>query len=279
MEIILAKNIGFCDGVENSIEQTLKLLNSDKELYCLGNLVHNDKVINELKDKGLIVVDKIPNTTKLVIRAHGISKDVYEKAKQKNIELIDLTCPKVIGIHEMAKKLSKDYYIILIGNKLHPEVIGTISFCGENSIIIQDESDLEKLEIGNDKIAIIGQTTYSLTKFNNLCTLIKKKFNNKEIKVFNTLCSTTKNRQEEASNLAAKVDIMLVIGDKKSSNTNKLFEVANKINNKSFLIEDLNDFINQDIVIKKDDIVGIITGASTPKSFAIEIKNYLQSKK
>lgn len=269
MKIILTKNIGFCDGVNRSIEKTEDAINCHKELYALGELVHNDNVINDLKEKGLKFIDELPkHSCNVIIRAHGIPKETYNKAKNRNINLIDLTCPKVLAIHKLASKLVKEnYFIILVGKKNHPEIIGTISYCGENSIIIENEGEITDLNLETKKIAIISQTTYSLEKFENICNKLQSKYHN--IKIYNTICKTTKERQEEIKELAKTVDMILIIGDKKSSNTTKLYELASTINNNTFFIENENDI--KDLNLKNINKIGIASGASTSKEYIEKI--------
>ena len=148
MEIQVGKTSGFCYGVKNAVDKTNDILEKEqnKTIYCLGELVHNKTIINELKEKGLKFIDNIEQAdSTTIIRAHGIEKEVYEKAKKNNIDLIDLTCPSVLKIHKIAEEYaSKDYYIFLIGKKEHPEIIGTYSFCGNNSYIISGIEDVKK---------------------------------------------------------------------------------------------------------------------------------------
>ena len=153
MEIIVGKTAGFCYGVKRAVESAENEVNNSKEqVYCLGEIVHNKQVVNELKEKGIKFVKNIDEANnKTIIRAHGIPKEVYEKAKQKNIEIIDCTCPNVLKIHKIAKEYADNgYFIFLCGSKTHPENLGTISYCGENVYVIEKENDtfkaLEKLE-------------------------------------------------------------------------------------------------------------------------------------
>ncbi len=279
MKIVLAKNLSFCTGVNHSINKTNELLDSNSQLYCLGELVHNEIVISNLEKKGLKIINEDDidnlNNEKIIIRAHGIKKDLYDKLKNNTI--IDLTCPKVLKIHDLAEKLNKDNYMILIGVKTHPEVIGTISYCGKNSIIIEKEEDLDKIVIDENihNIAIISQTTFSLEKFNHLVDLIKKRYDNYKIAVYNTICNTTRMRQDEVEKLSKTVDCMLIIGSKTSSNTLKLYDIAKSIT-KTFLIENLGDF---DPNILNFDTIGIASGASTPMVIINDIVNYLENHK
>ena len=228
MEIVVGKLAGFCGGVINSVTKTDKILDDGIKTYCLGELVHNKQVVDKLEEKGLVLVeslDEIEDNSRVIIRAHGVSKEVYELAKSKNLELYDLTCPNVLIIHEKAIKLvEEDYFIVFIAQKDHPEAIGTISFCGNDSVILEDNEGINNVidifnKSGKKKLAIISQTTYSMAKFDKLVFELKERLKAIEIKVDNTICSATELRQKETSKLARDVDAMIIIGGKNSSNT------------------------------------------------------------
>ena len=281
MEIIVGKTAGFCGGVINSIKKTENLLSERDELYCLGELVHNKQVVDKLKEKGLIVVDRlseVPNGADVVIRAHGIPKEIYELVGFRDIKLIDLTCPKVLKIHEEASRLvEEDYFIILTAQKDHPEAIGTISFCGDDSVILEDESQIDevvsKIFVSNKKkVAVISQTTYSVSKFERCVEMLKSKLRDFEMLINNTICGATHQRQEETRELASKVDAMIIIGGKNSSNTKKLYEVASKECNNTYLIETLSDL---EISFDNVNVIGVMAGASTPKESIDEVVLYL----
>ena len=279
MEVTIGKTSGFCGGVQNVISKTEKRLDEEKKtIYCLGEIVHNRQVIEKLEKKGLKIVDNIEEVKdRAIIRAHGVTKEVYEKAKEKGIELIDLTCPKVLQIHKIAEEYAKNnYYIILIGVKNHPESVSTISFCGENSYLLEEKEEIEtvieKIKKSNlHKIFIIAQTTYKLTKFEEIVQEIKEKLKNEyEIEVKNTICEATRKRQEETAELSKKVDIMIIVGGKNSSNTKKLYDVAKENCKKAVLCETVEELDIQEI--KKYEKVGIMAGASTPDEIVEEIK-------
>lgn len=277
MEIILGKSSGFCFGVKNAIDGAEKALKENKNIYCLGEIIHNEEVIKDLESKGLITVNDIENVKdSAIIRAHGVPKNVYETAKLKNIKLLDYTCPFVLKIHEIVEKYSKnDYFIFLIGIKTHPETIGSISFCGDNSCLIESLEDIDSA-INNFKLSglknllIISQTTFSLSLFENIVSDIKEKvpsYTNLEIK--NTICNTTSIRQKEAEEISRKVDLMIVIGGKHSSNTKKLYEVAEKNCKNSLLIQTKDDLNHE--FLEGFDKIGIIAGASTPQNIIEDI--------
>jgi len=273
MEIIIGKTSGFCFGVKNAVDKaTEEVENSSSSVYCLGELVHNKQVTNNLQEKGLIFIDDIEESKgKTIIRAHGIKKEIYQKAKNLNIELKDLTCPKVLKIHEIVEQHSqKGYYIFLVGISNHPETIGTYSFCRENCNIIEKSSDLQlavvKLKETNmKKVLLITQTTFSLKEFEAISEELKQMLNGTEIelKIMNTICTSTELRQKETEKLSQEVEMMIIIGGKNSSNTRKLYEISIK-NCENVISVETKDDINIDYV-KQFKKIGIMAGASTPR--------------
>ena len=273
MEIIIGKTSGFCHGVKNAVDKaTEELENSKAQIYCLGELVHNKNVTKQLQEKGLTFIENIEEAKgKTIIRAHGVTKQTYQKAQELNIELKDLTCPKVLKIHDLAKEYSKNgYYIFLVGIQSHPETIGTYSFCGEYSCIIENISDIEqsvtKMQESNLKQALlITQTTFSLRKFEEISKILTQMLNseNLELKVINTICLSTELRQNETEELSKKVDLMLIIGGKNSSNTNKLYEISLK-NCKNVIFAENKEDIDIEF-IKQFEKIGVMAGASTPR--------------
>lgn len=270
MEIVLGKTAGFCYGVRNAVMKAEEKLKEHKQVSCLGELVHNGQVIKKLASLGMNVVERIEDANKkVIIRAHGIAKEVYNKAKKLNIEIFDFTCPSVLKIHNIAEEYAnKGYYIFLIGGKKHPETLGTISFCGDNSYLLENEEEIEeaveKLKQSNiKKLFIIVQTTFSLEKFETMIEEIKSKIDkDMEIEVRNTICNATRIRQEETSEISKNVECMIIIGGKNSSNTKKLFDIAKENCNNTFIIETKDELDLEKI--KKCEKVGIMAGASTP---------------
>ena len=277
MEIILGRTAGFCYGVKNAVSNAEEKLKEYKNLYCLGELVHNGQVIKKLENLGLKVIEELEFTdNKVIIRAHGISKEVYNKAKQMNIELLDFTCPKVSKIHDIAQEYSDSgYYIFLIGGRKHPETLATISFCGENSYIIEEEEQIMEginlLKKSNiKKLLIIVQTTFSIEKFNKFIEIIKENVGEDiKIDIKNTICSATKIRQEETEEISKEVDCMIIIGGKNSSNTKKLYDIAKKKCVNTFIIETKDEIEKKQI--ENFDKIGIMAGASTPMESINEV--------
>lgn len=271
MEIIIGKSAGFCFGVSNAVNKTMSLLTEQsKQMYCLGELVHNKQVTEELQNKGLKIIDTIEEAKEnVIIRSHGVTNEVYEKAKNMGLKIIDLTCPKVLKIHNIAKEYAnKGYYIFLIGNKIHPETIGTISYCGKYSKIIEKEEDIELAlqEFNNsniDKLLVIAQTTFSIEKFNKITKIIEERTKEKNIEIKKTICDATNQRQVETEKISKEVDLMIIIGGKHSSNTTKLYEISKKHCLKAILVETEKDLEIQGL--EKNIKIGIMAGASTPK--------------
>lgn len=272
MEIILGKTAGFCGGVVRSVTEAKKVLDKYKKVYCLGELVHNKQVVESLESIGLVTVnslDDVLSGSRVILRAHGVPKDIYIEAEKRNIELIDLTCPKVLKVHDEAKKLEKEgYYIIVAGKRTHPEVLGTISYCGVNSCIIEDVEDLTDVikDIKHsklNKVALISQTTYSTKKFEQIEKELKQELKEYDLCIKNTICPATEMRQKETEELVSLVDAMIIIGGKNSSNTNKLYEIAKNVCDDTYIIETAED-LSQDF--SKYGKVGVMAGASTPKS-------------
>lgn len=273
MEIIVGKTAGFCYGVKRAIDG-VKEESKNNKLFCIGEIVHNRQVIEDLQNKGVNFVEDISKVhdakSKVAIRAHGVKKEVYEIANKNKIDIIDYTCPNVLRIHEIAKEYAeKGFYIILCGKKEHPENIGTISYCGKNYSVIQDEKELkealkrfEKTKI--KKLLVISQTTFSLKKFTLIEQAIKEELKDEEnIIIKNTICRATELRQKETEELSKKVDLMIIIGGKNSSNTIKLYEIAQKYCENSICIETADEL--QIEKISKYEKIGIMAGASTPK--------------
>lgn len=266
MEIIIAENAGFCFGVNRAVEKTLnELEDKTKETYSYGPLIHNNQVVKDLESKGLNTIDNINNINnikngKIIIRSHGVPKDVSKEIFDLNLELVDCTCPYVISIHKKVEQFNKKGYdIVIIGDKNHPEIIGINSFCDNMAYIINSED--EACELPNlDKVCLVSQTTNTVEKFNKLAEIVKSKSNN--IEVFNTICNATKIRQESALKVAKMVNAMIVIGGKHSSNTQKLVEISKKYCDNVYHIETIKDLSLQDI--QKFNKIGITAGASTP---------------
>ena len=278
--IKVGKYAGFCGGVTNSVTKTEKYLNEYNNLYCLGELVHNKQVIESLEEKGLKTIEtlsEVEDNSTVIIRAHGVANSIYEEAKSRNINLLDLTCPKVLKIHDKVSEYKDNgYFIILVGSKVHPEVIGTISFCGDKSIVIEGLDDLDEvnniIKTNNYKeVVIFAQTTIKESLFDEIVDNLKEKIPN--LVVENTICNATHLRQQECLEMAKSSDCMIIIGGKNSSNTKKLYEVAISVCPNTYLIETYKELDFNEL--KKYENIGIMAGASTPKTSIDEVINNL----
>ena len=266
MDIILAKSAGFCFGVSNAIKiLDCAIQENNVKIYTLGEIIHNKQVVDYYNKKGVLVantVDEIEENSGVVIRAHGVSKEVIEKLKEKNITIFDATCPYVKKIHKLVSdKYEEGYKIIIFGNKNHPEVIGINGHCGNSATIIANKEEVNDLKLNADKICVVSQTTQKKDCLEEVFRILDKKFKN--VVKFDTICSATSKRQEEAKDIAKNVDLMLVVGGVDSSNTQKLYEVAKNYCNNTIKIEVASQIKLQDI--KKIKKIGITAGASTPE--------------
>ena len=281
MEIIIAKEIGFCNGVLKAITECQRCL-KDSRVYVKGDIVHNKDVIDRLKQDGLIMVNDFENlkeNSKVIIRTHGEEKSTYENLKNRKMQIIDLTCVKVKAIHDLIKK-HNDSYIVIIGKKGHPEVWGHISYA-KNSFVVEEERDIKLLldeivKLKVKQLIIVAQTTFNDELYDKLVDIIRKECQKVEIKTYKTICNVTKTRQKEIKDLANKVDKMIIVGDKSSSNTKELVQVAKENCREVYLVQNIDDL--KDIIINEKDIIGIGSGASTPIEIITDMKKYLQSR-
>ncbi|HHW32424.1 MAG TPA: bifunctional 4-hydroxy-3-methylbut-2-enyl diphosphate reductase/30S ribosomal protein S1 [Clostridiaceae bacterium] len=267
MEILLAKNAGFCFGVNNAIKLAYEIadnVNSSENIYSLGSLIHNEQVVADLSSKGVKKVnhiDEIEENGYVIIRAHGVAPEVYRRLEEKNLKIIDATCPYVKRIQNLAaKKHEEGFSIILLGDPKHPEVVGIDGWCENKAFIINDIGDVDNLPDDLEKICLLSQSTMSKDRWNSIKEAINNKFRN--VVIYDTICNATSNNQREAEEIAKKVDLMFVIGSKKSSNTQKLFEICKKYCLECYNIETSGDFPPVDI--SKYNKIGITAGSSTP---------------
>lgn len=265
MEIRLAKNAGFCFGVKNALAKIEENIET-KNMYTLGPVIHNNDVIKALEKKGVYAVDSITELKcgdTAVIRSHGEPKNTYIIAKDRDINIIDVTCPFVKKIHQIAAKSSEEgRKLVIIGQPKHAEVLG-IAGWADDYAVIETEDDLNDFMNShpNDMpITVVSQTTQKEETFKHLCKILTKCFTNIEIN--DTICSTTKNRQDEAIELAKTGDVVIVIGGNHSANTQKLYELCSKFCKRTYKIERASELILENI--KQNDIINVVAGASTP---------------
>ncbi len=270
--IIRAKNLGFCFGVKRSLAFTEK--NYPEPIYTFGELIHNSRIVESLKNKGIVAIDDISEADggTVIIRSHGAPVEVLGLAKERGLNVVDATCPFVTKIRNIvAEKYAEGYKIAIFGMANHPEVVGINSICDYTAFVFDETFPEELYE--ESKVCIVAQTTSSAEKFKNIINKIEKD-RLKTVEIFDTICYTTKERQAEAEELSKKCDVILVIGDSNSSNTRKLKYICER-NCKTFLVKSANDLKN--IQIKVGEKIGIVAGASTPTESITEVIHYMES--
>ena len=281
-EIVLANPRGFCAGVDRAIEIVEKSLEKyDEPVFVRHHVVHNKKVVEDLERKGVKFVkeiDEIPDNAVAIFSAHGVSKTVEDEAKNRKFMYFDATCPLVTKVHlEVQRHARKGRDIILIGHKGHPEVIGTLGRHPVNSDttinLVEDYEDIEKLKINSSDIAYVTQTTLSVDETKGLIEALKIKYPQIIGPSADDICYATQNRQDAVKQLSLECEIVLVIGSKTSSNSNRLKELAEKCGTKSFLIDDKSDINIEEL--KQTMSVGITAGASAPEEIVQEVISFL----
>lgn len=278
MEIEIAKSAGFCFGVQRAMDTVLDAAKASKnKLYTYGDLIHNKEAIRLLEEKGVSVcydLKDVKNTDSTVfIRAHGVPPNIFDEINEKGFDCVDLTCPYVKKIHKIVDKAKKDSIIIIIGDRMHPEVVGINGWAGGNAVIINTTEEATALN-PNDfdkKVTLVVQTTFNHLVFESIKTILLEKFN--DINIFNTTCTATAIRQKEAINLSKNCDIMLVVGDKKSANSKKLYDLCVQNGKKTFFLETFYDLELKNF--KKDVKIGITAGASTMRKTLKEVAQFM----
>ncbi len=279
MNVELAKTAGFCFGVKRAVDTVYQQIEQyrGEKIFTYGPIIHNEEVIKDLRSHGVEVLNdeeelKTADADVVVIRSHGVAKYIYDILEERGITCVDATCPFVKKIHKIvAEKSAEGSYIVIVGNGEHPEVQGIRGWAGEQVTVVQTPEDAERFELPDkdQKVCIVAQTTFKYNKFKELVEIISKK--RYDIVVLNTICNATKERQNEARQIAARVDAMVVIGDKRSSNTQKLFEICKEECLNTYYIQTLDDLdINQ---LRSVESVGITAGASTPNKIIEEVQN------
>ena len=278
MKVTVAKTAGFCFGVKRAVEKVYEQIGkSEKPIYTYGPIIHNEQVVGDLREK---VIDSLEELKTLrdavvVIRSHGVGKNVYEILKENDVEIVDATCPYVKKIHRIVEKQSAEgRKVLIIGSEDHPEVQGIKGWGDERTVVIEDMDDFLKLQLPeNEKLCIVSQTTFNYKKFQDIVEKISK--TRYDITVLNTICNATQERQVEAMRIASQVEVMLVIGGKHSSNTQKLYDICRKECKNTYYIQTLGDFNPECISSVRS--VGITAGASTPNNIIEEVHTKCQS--
>ena len=275
MNILIGKSSGFCSGVQRAIKGAEQILKDNKKIYCFGEIIHNPAVVNSLKQQGMDVVydiSAVPEGSKFIIRSHGLEDDIFKKAIEKKLDIYDFTCPLVKKIHRLVIQLTEEgYFIIITGNAMHPEVKAIASLAKGNARVIENLEGVKTLPAFKQN-AVVAQTTFNPDSFFDIVKEIITR--TKKILVCNTLCEETIKRQKEAVHLAEKVDLVVVVGGKNSSNTKTLYNIIkNKV--QAVHVEDASE-LDRDM-FKNIGNVGIISGASTPEEEVKKVHDVLVS--
>lgn len=280
MEVILAKTAGFCPGVRRAVETVYEEADKgEKPVDTFGPIIHNEEVVRELERKGVHVVEgeeglAAKKKGTLIIRSHGVSEEIYRRIEDGGYRIVDATCPYVLRIHRLVREYSdKGYWIVIAGSRNHPEVEGICGWADrDRTTVIADRAEAEKFDIPcSEKLFIVAQTTFNYNKFQDIVEIISKKGYDKVVR--NTICRATEERQREAAEISARVDAMIVIGGKNSSNSRKLFEICSERCVNTYFIQTKNDLDKS--VFQCFDYIGITAGASTPNYIIEEVLKYV----
>ena len=282
MKVTLAKSAGFCFGVKRAVNMVYdEVEKSNEPIYTYGPIIHNDEVVKDFESKGVKLVKELSELAdlpkgRIIVRSHGISRAEYEEMENYGFTVVDATCPFVRKIHRLVDEHSfAGEYVVIIGNPKHPEVCGIRGWVnGEDVSIIESIEEAESLILPEDKkMCIVSQTTFNYNKFQELVEIICKK--GYDIIVLNTICNATEERQTEARQIAKEVEAMIVIGDKNSSNTQKLFEICNTECANTYYIQTSRDM--DYLLLKSINNVGITAGASTPNNIIEEVSKNVRN--
>lgn len=286
MEVILAEHAGFCFGVKRAVDTVYEQIENrgkgGQPIYTFGPIIHNEEVVRDLQDRGVEVISSLEDAEALpesergtvIIRSHGVEKSVCERLKELGFTVVDATCPFVKRIHTTVERESAaGKSIVIVGNAGHPEVEGIRGWSSATTYIIESEEEAEKFVCREGaELCIVSQTTFNYKKFQDVVEIFHKKGYNGS--VVNTVCNATEVRQAEARELAARVDVMIVIGGNHSSNTRKLYEICKQECQMTYYIQTLDDLHLQ--LPKSVRLVGITAGASTPNNIIEEVQNYVR---
>lgn len=273
MKIIRAKHSGFCFGVKRAIQKTLESIenneNNSGNIFTCGQLIHNASVTDELARKGVNIIpspDEAGINDTIIVRSHGEPKAFYKAAEKNGVKIVDATCPFVSKIHQLVSDAhNQGKNIIIVGDKNHPEVIGINGWCDDTACIFNSSKDAETFN--KDSAFLVSQTTLKKETLEEVIAALTKE--GVILEVQNTICNATHQRQKSAADLAEKVDAMIVIGGRNSSNTQKLYEICKKKQNNCFFIEDIGDLPLKEL--EKYNTIGIAAGASTPERVIKEV--------
>ncbi|MEO0140760.1 MAG: 4-hydroxy-3-methylbut-2-enyl diphosphate reductase [candidate division WOR-3 bacterium] len=275
MRIRIAEEAGFCFGVQRALDIINRAKSEGKKLSTLGPIIHNPQVVEGLAREGIESVDDLSEarTPYVVVRSHGVPPEIYEEAKSRGIEIIDATCPFVKTAQDVAKLLASDgYQVVVVGKEYHPEVLGLVGHAGGKAIVVDEPSALKGL-VFSRKVGVLAQTTMRYEIFAEVVSELLRKA--REVRAFNTICYTTRRRQESTRELARQVDLMIVVGGRNSSNTTRLYEICEDMGVPTHLIESPDEIDPK--WLESVNEVGITAGASTPPEVVEEVVERLQA--
>jgi 4-hydroxy-3-methylbut-2-enyl diphosphate reductase len=262
MEVILADKAGFCFGVQRAINTAFQAAGKGK-VFCLGPLIHNPQEVSRLREAGVETVEDFSGLRpgdSLIIRSHGVPPAVLEKAREQGLSIIDLTCPFVAKAQQHAETLSREgYRVVVVGEKKHPEVQSILGHAGENAVVVEQPEDIDQLNL-HGRLGVVAQTTQSYGNFSETVLRLLRLSN--ELKVFNTICSSTKERQDATRVLASRVDVMIVVGGRNSANTSRLVSLSREAGKPTYHVEVVDEIRSE--WLKDARSVGVTAGASTP---------------
>lgn len=278
MKIKLAKNSGFCFGVKEAIKKAENTIidnqGNQKKIYTCGSLIHNKIVTDDLCRKGVSIINnagEAEDGSVVVVRSHGEPEGFYQEARRKNLEVVDATCPFVRRIQTLVKNAKEEgFHVVIVGNKNHPEIIGINGWCNNEAQIVNSVEDAKS--VVGDNLFVVAQTTIRRDLFDTIVEILKESKNN--VEVHNTICNATSERQQSCMETAKESEVMIIVGDRNSSNTLKLYEIAQKYCDNTYFVED-KDHLPID-EIKKFNKIGIAAGASTPRHVIQEIIDTIQ---
>jgi 4-hydroxy-3-methylbut-2-en-1-yl diphosphate reductase len=276
MKINLARSAGFCFGVKRAIELAMKTAATKKNIYMLGDIVHNEEVAQRMKQAGIKKISRLSAGTNkiLLMRAHGSSLKIYKKAASLDYKIVDATCPMVKHIHRIARDMEKKKYrIIIIGDKHHAEVQGILGQLKQKALVISGSNDIPLKKIRLIKNGcVVAQSTQNLKEAIAIVKRLKKHI--PKLRFFNTICRPTRLKQQEIRTLPLQNDVSIIIGSAQSANTRRLFQISKSLNNRTYWVNK-KEQINKNW-FKGALSVGVSTGASTPDSAINDVVNYLK---
>jgi 4-hydroxy-3-methylbut-2-en-1-yl diphosphate reductase len=280
--VLLASPRGYCAGVERAVETVeLALEHSRGPIYVRKQIVHNAHVVRDLEQRGAVFVeseDEAPEGATIVFSAHGVAPSVHENAAARGLKTIDATCPLVTKVHVQARRYAADgYTIVLIGHAGHEEVVGTMGEAPESIVLVESVADAEALVLPEDaRVAYITQTTLSVDETSEIIAVLRRRFPEIYAPKKEDICYATSNRQWAVKEMLAEVDLLLVIGSRNSSNSNRLVEVARAGGVPAYLIDDESDI--EEAWLEDVDTVGVTSGASAPEKLVARVCDWFRAR-